>query len=281
MLKFDSSHEKLWGRIRRGGWLEKGLMTIVAGCLAFSIALPIVEINSMKAPCDVDGDHAHLYIDPESKIERYIDSEYKQYHGLVRTDDYIELSKEEAQELKFMNQNDLFRIDQNVEQLQMAEEKLQDQKEYRFSYTETIHWSTPIKMGKGWSVIHHQKDVTRYSWTNDKTKNLTGEERDVHYMYYAYKVTQDENGNYSMEKSELVNDFSELPEGYNYISRDFFRAVDPVTHQVLKYEDGSINDVNVATNISLNRLGNEEQLDYMIDEYQFVDDLGNIYDINM
>ena len=48
-------------------------------------SLPIVEINSMKAPCDVDGDHAHLYIDPESKIERYIDSEYKQYHGLVRT----------------------------------------------------------------------------------------------------------------------------------------------------------------------------------------------------
>ena len=296
MLKFDSTHKKLKERIRSINWMKVGLTGLAAITLSTAIAVPIYDIQSAKDPCDINGNHAHLYMDSDTKIERYIDSEYKQYDGLVRLEDYKMIDKEEAQELKFLNKHDLFRIDQNQEQLDLAQEQLQNQKEYRFSYTETIHWTTPIKVGKGWSVIHHYKDVTRYSWTNDQSENLTGETRDVQYMYYGYKVTQDANGKYELEKSDLVEKLSDLPDGYNYVSRDFYRAVDPITKEVLSYEDGSISNIKVSNVSNLNRGSFDDSVTYtvntpeeaikdsqiegMLDDFDVADGNSNVNELN-
>ena len=154
-----------------------------------------------------------------------------------------------------------------------------DQKEYRYNYKETIQWSTHIKIGKGWGIIPHSKEVDRYSWTTDQTQNLTGEERDVHYMYYAFKVVQDENGKTHLEQSELVNDLSELSPEYKYISRNFYKTVDPITHEVLDYEDGTIH--NNGFKVELNRDAvqdlsadtikddmNDLQIDNMLDDLE-------------
>ncbi len=278
MLKFDTAHKRFKNWIKYENPFIKFAEMIVAGTLIITMSFPFVAHALRTSDCDINGDHAHLYMDPDTKIERYIDSEYYENNGLIRLEDYKMISEEEAQELKFMNKYDLFRIDQNIEQLQLIEEMQKDQKEYRYNYKETVHWSTPIKMGKGWSVIHHSKDVDKYSWTTNKNENLTGEERDVHYMYYAYKVVHDENGKTHLEQSELVNDLSELSPEYKYISRDFYKTVDPLTHEVLDYEDGTIKDNGFK--VELNRESIHEfttsdvkdqmsdlQIDNMLDDF--------------
>ena len=239
MLKFDSSHKRVKEDIatRTFKWVKR----LVIGSIIVTFLSPfgVALYNHRPAPCDIEGDHAHLYIDNDTKIERYIDSESYHVKGMDRLEDYRMITEEEAELLKFENKNDLFRIDENYELLQDIQNKNnENHKEYRYSYMETIHWTTPIKVGKGWTVIHHYRDVERHSWTTDKSLNLTGEERDVDYLYYGYKVSKDENGKYVLEKSDLVHDLSELPEDYNYITKDFYVVVDANTKEEVDYEDG-------------------------------------------
>lgn len=239
MLKFDSSHKAVKEDIATKTF--KYIKRLVIGTLIVTMLSPVgvMIYKNRSMPCDVDGDHAHLYYDNDIKIERYIDSESQYKHGMERLEDYRMISEDEKDLLKFEDKNNLFRIDENTNRLQEIENiNKENNKEYRYKYVETVHWTTPIKVGKGWTVIHHYNDVDRYSWTTDKTKNLTGEERDVSYLYYGYKVTQNENGKYELEKSDYVNDLSELPEGYNYIKKDFYVVVDPITKEEVDYEDG-------------------------------------------
>jgi len=278
MLKFDNKHKIIKNikykltKLKNTVWPKQDNFVsntirfnniIIGFLISVIIATPFAAFKISRKDCDLDFRHAHLYLDNETKIERYIENEQYKYKGLVRLEDYREITKEEAELLKYLNKNNLSSIEENYEQLQKFEEAGKNHKEYRYSYTEKIEWSTPIKIGKGWSVIHHSKDVTRYSWTTDKTKNLTGEERDVSFKYYGIKVYQDENGKYQFEKSELVDSISDLPEGYDYIDKTFYVPVDSNTKEVLDYEEGNVTN---AIPIEISGLTNEEKNDSEINE---------------
>ena len=139
-----------------------------------------------KAECNIEGSHAHLYTNEQNFI-RYIDKEYLSYEGYERQDDYIALSKEEAELRKFEDKKDLLRIDENIDVIKALQEQNKDYIEYRYSYRKTIR----RKVGKVWT---HRR-VTRYSWTSDPNhSNLTGETRLCHYVYQACNVYIDEHG---------------------------------------------------------------------------------------
>ena len=82
-----------------------------------------------------------------------------------------------------------------------------------------------------------------HSWSsNPDGVELTGEERICHYVYYAYKVTKDENGNYRLEKSKPVDDLTQLPQEYKYISHDFYKIINLKNNRELDYENGPIEE---------------------------------------
>lgn len=241
MLNFDESHNHIKQKINHDGWL--GFKIIIGGTIIVVLGTSGIVASSWYEPCDIEEEHAHLYIDPDTKIERYIDSELKDYEGLTRLDDYKVITPNEARELEFLNKYDLFKIEDNKEELLSKEkENQQNPVEYRYKYTETIHWSTPIKIGKTWSVQQHSKEVTRYSWTTDQSKNLTGETRNVEYKYYGYKVSQDEYKRYKLEESDLYDSIEEIPPEYQYVGRAFYTTVDPLTHEELDYGASSVDD---------------------------------------
>ena len=82
--------------------------------------------------------------------------------------------------------------------------------------------------------------MTGYSWTSDSSKeDLTGEERICHYVYYGYKLTKNDKGDYELEKSEPVDSIAELPENYDYIEEDFYNIVNLYNKdEIIDYEDG-------------------------------------------
>jgi len=241
MLKFDSSHKSvdIDGFIRK---YETALQKIIIGGLIITLLSPIgiIFAKTRPVPCDIEGDHAHLYIDNGTKIERYIESERKTVDGLERLEDYRMITEEESELLKFENKNGLFRIDENWDELQtITQDQQSHKKEYRYAYEETIHWSTPMKVGKGWTVIQHSKNVTRHSWTTDENhEGLTGEERDIEYVYQGYRIVKNEQGKYEIQQSGYVSNLQNLPEGYNYIKKDFYKTMSPQTEEILDYEDG-------------------------------------------
>lgn len=241
MLNFDSSHKS----VDVDGFITKhqrALQRVVVAGLMVTLLSPIgiIFAKTLPVPCDIEGDHAHLYIDNETKIERYIESERKTVDGLKRLEDYRMITEEESELLKFQNKNGLFRVDENWDELQaITQEQQSHKKEYRYAYEETIHWSTPMKVGKGWTVIQHSKKVTRHSWTTDENhEGLTGEERDIEYVYQGYRIVKNEQGKYEIQQSGYVSNLQNLPEEYDYIKKDFYKTMNPETEEILNYEDG-------------------------------------------
>lgn len=244
MLKFDSTHKSVDGNINKidGKKILKR---------AIAIGLIIANLTTFCAcaktvPCDIQEDHAHFYVSQEQDIGRYIMSEKEEIKGLERTENYVEVNEEDAELLQFMNKHDLFKIEDNREAIENIEKNDTDYTEYRYKYIYLQPIPIVHNTGKSTFVTYYYMPVPQYSWTTDTTRDLTGETRTCHYMYYGYKVYQDAHGNYQMEKSELVDDLMELPSEYEYVSKDFSRVVNLDNKQELDYEDGKENDVGDA-----------------------------------
>lgn len=248
MLKFDKEHKKVKDHFYVGDPFTTAVVSIIGVSLTISIGLPVFAISKLNAHCKVDDEHAHLYYDPATKIERYIKSERKERDGLIRLDDYRMVTDEEAELLRFMNKHDIFRRDENVEQIKEIEKQLHDQQEFRYGYSKTKNISAPVKAGNTFTMVTYSHVDSKHSWINDNTDeslHYTGEVRDVHYMYYGYKVIHDDFGVFILEQSKLVDNLSELPPEYEYVGRTFYKAVDPKTKQELSYEDGSPSDIKL------------------------------------
>lgn len=257
MLNFDSSHKSVEGNInhKRGKeWFKRILATglIIANLVTFTGCAKTVD-------CDIEEDHAHYYVSEED-IGRYIVSEKSTVSGLERTEEYVYVTPEEAELLKFMNKKDLYKIDENMDAIKDIEQSNKDYTEYRYMYIYLQPIPIPHPTGKSITISYSYMPVPMYSWTTNQNRNLTGETRVCHHMYYGYRVYQDENGKYKMEKSELVDDISELPPEYQYISGDFTTVVNSDTKEELDYEDGTENDKG------------DEEVQEMMEEYEIVED---------
>ena len=64
-----------------------------------------------------------------------------------------------------------------------------------------------------------------HSWTTDKNHSrLTGQVREVYYMYYGYKIGINEKGKYELVKSDYVSSLDELPNDYIYVKEKFYKT---------------------------------------------------------
>ncbi len=268
MLHFDASHKSVNEDINKRKGINVFKKAVALGLIAVNLITFSACAKTM--PCDIEGDHAHYYYNND-ELGRYIMSEKSTVSGLERSEEAIPVSVEEMQLLEFMNKKDLFSIEDNKEAIQNITSKQQDYQEYRYSY----HYLQPIPIvhsnGKTSYVSYIYVPRTGYSWTTDQTRNLTGEERTCHYVYYGYKIEQKENGKYELIKSEAVDDINDLPSGYKYIKEDFYDVVNLNDRtQELDYEDVE-GDKEIISEEEYNK-AQAEAMANGIDEAEFVDE---------
>lgn len=237
MLNFDCTHSFVDGNLNKKNGKKKFKNIIIGGLIITNLLT--FSGCAKNVPCDIQGNHAHYYVN-EDYIGRYVVSEKSSLSGLDRLDDYIFVNEEEEKLLKFLNKNDLFKIDDNKSVIDNITNNQTDYKEYRYKY----YYRRPIPItyyvGNTTHVIYNYQRVEAYSWTtNLNKKGLTGEERTCHYVYYGYKVIKNDKGAYELEKSEPVDSIEELPEDYVYIKEKFYDIVNLHNKdEILDYEDG-------------------------------------------
>lgn len=251
MLNFDSTHKSISGSLEKKD-KRKIVNMVVSGLLVSSIIL--FSGCAKTVDCSIEGLHAHNFVN-ENSFNHYIVSE-KEYKGNYhRIDDYIMVTEEEKAIIDFENKKGLFRIDQNKDKLNEIISTQNDYIEYRYKYT----YMQPVphirRIGKVTSVWYSYIPRTGHSWTTDATHSrLTGEQRVVHYVYYGYKIIEDEKGKLKIEKSERVDSLEELPSEYCYIKKDFYKKVHLDNKDLeVDYEDGPEED---------KKLSEEQQQEY-------------------
>lgn len=210
---------------------------VISGFLVASLSL---SGCSMNTECDITEEHAHIYTNSKS-FDRYIVSEKEQYKNLEKTDSFMITHKNIKKLLEFEQENKLFKIYLNEEKINEILKEHNPYTEYRYKYTYLISIPHVRKIGSTTIINYTYIPKTGYSWTREtEGYNYTGETRDVKYVYHAYKVEEDENGNFSLIKSEDVENFKDLPGDFTYIKEDFYKAVNKETKKELDYEDGQI-----------------------------------------
>lgn len=206
--------------------------------LALIIAANTLTGCSEKAECNITEDHAHLYIN-ETGFERYIEDERINYQGYKRQEKYIVIDEKDKKLYKFLKDNKLLRIEDNLDIIDSIKETQNDYYEYRYEYPFMMPIPHTIYNGKTISIYYTYIPTTHHSWTKDVNRgDLTGEIRVCHYVYYGYKIIEKENGTYDVEKSEYVDDIRDIMDEYPYIKAKYFEIVDGETKNILDYEDG-------------------------------------------
>ncbi|MBQ6323978.1 MAG: hypothetical protein IJI22_04000 [Bacilli bacterium] len=246
MLNFDSSHQFINGDIKNKKGKKMFKNFVLAGLIATNVF--VFSGCSKDVPCNIEEEHAHYYVNDDN-LGRYIISEKNSVFGLSKSDDYIPVDGiEEILYLDFLNENELFRISDNQEIINAITSAHQDYIEYRYEYSYLIAVPAVIYSGGVAMTRFNYIPAIGYSWTTDTSKNLTGEERACHYVYYGYKVTKDEHGYYTLIKSEPVDDLQQLPEGYDYIKENFYDIVNLYNKsEVFDYEDGPEEDKEIIS----------------------------------
>lgn len=181
---------------------------------------------SKKADCEIPETHAHLYTD-ENGYKVYKQRENFEYKGFVRGNEYISLTEEEKELYKFLEKNELLRIEDNIDLILAEQEKNSDYVQYQYSYTSLF----PMATGKTVTLIPMQKK----DWTTDPNHDsLTGETRNCHHVYQAVNIYKDENGKYVIVPSELVDDIREVMNDYTYIKKDYHKIIDMGTKEEIE-----------------------------------------------
>ena len=210
----------------------------VALVLVLTTATTSLAGCAKKADCFIDSYHAHKYIDDEGYV-RYIDKEYISYEGYEWTDEYVELSESEKDLYKFFDKKNLLKIEDNLDIILNQQDKNCDYIEYRYSYTYMMPIPHTMRSGKSTITYFTYIPTTHHSWTTDSNySGLTGEQRICHYVYTAYKVLKDENGDYVLIPSSEVDDITTVMNDYPYIKKDYCKVINLEDGEVLDYEDG-------------------------------------------
>ncbi len=220
---------------------KRGMSLVLATTMAMGLSG-----CGKKAECNVEGNHAHLYIS-EDNFSRYLEEEYLTYEGYERQDDYILIDGQDEKLRKFEDKKNLLKIDENIDTIREIESKNHDYLEYRYSYMYMMPIPHHVSTGKSSYTYFTYIPLRQYSWTTDANhSNLTGEQRRCHHVYQAYNVVKDENGKYVLVPSESVDSIEDLNGEYTYIKEDFCKVVDAEYGYDLDYEDGAPEDPDLV-----------------------------------
>ena len=172
--------------------------------------------------CDINYSHAHYYED-DNDLKRLVDSEKEYIGSFERKDDYVIIGSDVRSLLLFERENKLININLNEDAIKKMISQNEDFTEYKFSYLSDDTIPSYNVNGQNVSINYSCEPEVCYSWTTDEShEELTGKKRVVHYMYYGYKVTIDEKGNFILKRSDAVDSLEDLPLEYQYICLDDF-----------------------------------------------------------
>ncbi len=190
--------------------------------------------------CPEQAPHAHLYVDEQTGLSRYVVSEreYVRSKGqkLVRTEQKVHISEDEKEIMEYMNKNGLFAIGENKEELNNIMQA-DDYLEYEFGYYHEEMQPTMMYVynsgTKSYDLVPGAVSVTvhDYAWTADKDItmyngskiDLTGNKRLVHNVYNGYKLVRDKNDRLRMEKGDTYDSLAEIPAD-NFIKIDDYTS---------------------------------------------------------
>ncbi len=187
------------------------LATSLAGC-------------SSDNKCFVNDNHAHMYVS-DAGLVRYVVSERNSVDGYDKSYNYRVISDDEKSLYEFIGKKDLLRIDENMDMISAQQDLNKPFTIYEYTYYS----------------YSRAGSSTNYAWTNDpEHDSLTGKEKDVHFIYQAFSIDKDEDGNYILVPSPLAEDITEVMADFPYIRNDYFMAVDK-NNVGVKYQDDLAN----------------------------------------
>ena len=208
-----------------------------------ALVLMTTTACSKKADCNVEGYHAHRYVNDKEYV-RYIDTEYMDYEGYARQEDYIELDDSQKDLYKFLDKRNLLRIDDNIDTIRASQESNEDYIEYRYAYTYLMPIPIVHSTGKSTFITYIIVPQTHYSWTRDENHSrLTGETRLCHYEYTSYKIEIDEHGKYVLIPSTNHEDIISTKDEYPYILENYYKVINLTDGCEASYEDMENDDV--------------------------------------
>ena len=218
------------------------LKTLKGVAFALVLVSPLALTGCGKeAECLVEESHAHMYRSILGYV-RYIEDEHLRHEGYDRLDSYINIEGQEEL-YKFLDKKDLMRIDDNLELIKSVQDNNVDYTEYRYKYTFMQPIPHVTRVGKVTTTFFTYIPHTRYSWTsNPNHSRLTGETRNCHYVYYAYKVEKNENGKYVLVRSPYTSDLTTIMDEYPYIENNYYTIVNS-EGKAIDYEDGREEDM--------------------------------------
>ena len=226
MLRFDSTHTSLNGKVSS----QSGISVGKTAFLGF-LALPIMFFSGCNKtiPCDVEDSHAHLYKNKDS-FSMYMmgEKEYSDFTGeFKRCPEYINVDEREAAIINVESKNTLFRITNNIDQINDITSNHKSAKEYRYKYEWTQSYMESYDIGD--QTYHNMVNIdhTDYAWTlNPNHPGATGETREVCYVYTGYKIETNEDGKLVIVESEPYSSIKELQDaGFTHIKKDFYKKV--------------------------------------------------------
>ena len=198
---------------------KKNIIKLLPYIVASSIAL---SGCGSEPSCGITNNrHVHLYtkqVNDDLTISKYKDSEQKtDFSGYTWNPEYIEITKQDEEFYKLLNNNGLFNGIDNFNYLYYEMSNNHDYLEYYYKYTTTESYTTYDSKG---NPHHHTRTVTHKGWTQNKDYNHnTGKIRLVHHKYCAFKINYI-NGHISLERSPYVDDIREVLQEYPYVVED-------------------------------------------------------------
>ncbi len=192
----------------------KGLKGISIVMMSSLLVTGLSACASDNKKCYVSGNHAHMYVSDDGLV-RYIMSEKGIVDGYRKSCDYKEIDEDDIALYRFMQKKGISRIDDNIDQINMQQTLNKPFTIYEYIRSAHLRVTLP-----------GEPNVT-YAWTNDpEHRFLTGEEKEVHFIYQAFDIVEDGYGNYVLVSSPFVEDITEIMDDYPYIMDDYYTAVD-------------------------------------------------------
>ena len=232
---------------------KKNIIKLLPYIVASSITLS--GCGSTPSCGITNNRHVHLYtkdINDDITISKYKDSEQEvDLNGYTWNQDYIEITKQDEEFYKSLNNNSLFNGMENFDYLYYEMSCNHDYLEYYYEY-ETIETYTTTD-DKG-NVTIHTRTVTHDGWTkNPNYSDNTGKVRLCHHKYRAYKINYS-NGYINIERSPYVDDIRDVLQDYPYVKEDN-STVEYTNYKYTKSEAKALNvedfyDVNGHPDLS-------------------------------
>ena len=208
-----------------------------------------------RVNCSVSSKHVHKYVketDNGESIVRYIESEKENIDDYIRYDDYIEITNDDEQIYKLLNNHKLFFGKDNWEYLYNMMSNNSDYVEYHYDYPSVQQYKDKDIYGR---TVIKKRRVRHEGWhTNPNFVYNTGEVRICHHKYFGYNIEYS-NGKFRLHRSPLVDDVREIINEYPYFCEG---CIEIVYEEFIANKDelNSLTANDFTTNFSYPNLDN-------------------------